>query len=185
MSGSMGVLGMICGGCSMMAVPREVPVMLLSQPDGASVYVDGRMAGRVPVEVKLDRTADHRVTFVKASRQPWTVILTSSRALLTHANADPVASGIGLDAGTIIPIPLLIDLGTGSVRGLAVARVTGYLDAPAIGHHADSHFEETEIVETQEMHEIFSRERLIGRLEGCGAFLGVLGVVVLLIYSLH
>ncbi len=64
-------LGM--AGCQAQVYTQAIPVS--SVPMGADLYVDGKMAGRTPTSVELERNRDHILTFKKEEYRQKDVII--------------------------------------------------------------------------------------------------------------
>lgn len=68
----------IVTGCATIASGRQQAVTFQSNPDGATVVVNGRTLGKTPLTVQLDKKKDQTLTFSKDGYKTVTMPLTTS-----------------------------------------------------------------------------------------------------------
>ncbi len=65
-------------GCASLLKGVNEEVNIISEPNGAKVYVNGQMLGKTPLQIKLSAKNTHYIEFVKDGYEKKTFILSSS-----------------------------------------------------------------------------------------------------------
>jgi hypothetical protein len=82
-------------GCQPMVLRQDIPVS--TNPMGADIFADGKLAGQTPGTVSLERTQNHIVTLVKENYRQEDVVITKqyqSNKVLMNAVMAGVNSGL-------------------------------------------------------------------------------------------
>lgn len=96
------LIGANLTSCASIVSGRTQRIPINSYPEGATVYVDGRMAGFTPTSVIVDRDHSHNITLAREGYQPTAVRL---RPRVNPVIAGNVVSGlaVGLVIASIFP----------------------------------------------------------------------------------
>ncbi len=108
------ILGMfwVLSGCATILAGKQADVSFSADPQGASVYVNGSLMGKTPVQIRLDNNKDYIIEFREEGYQTKTVFLNK-----------------GLGAGWLILdvvfglIPVIVDAATGDWNFLTTDNV--------------------------------------------------------------
>lgn len=108
------ILGMfwVMSGCATILAGKQANVSFSAEPEGASVYVNGSLMGKTPVQIKLENNKDYTIEFREEGYQTKTVYLDK-----------------GIGAGWIILdvvfglIPVIVDAATGDWNFLTTDNV--------------------------------------------------------------
>jgi len=108
------VLGVFWGlsGCATILAGKQANVSFSADPEGASVYVNGSLMGKTPVQLKLENNKDYTIEFREEGYQSKTVFLNK-----------------GIGAGWIILdvvfglVPVIVDAATGDWNFLTTDNV--------------------------------------------------------------
>lgn len=108
------VLGLFwaLSGCATILTSKQTDVRFSAEPSGASVYVNGSLMGKTPLQLKLEKNKDYVIEFREEGYQSKTVFLNK-----------------GLGAGWLILdvvfglVPVIVDAVTGDWNFLTADNV--------------------------------------------------------------
>jgi hypothetical protein len=107
-------------GCATVFHGSNEKVRFTSDPDGATVYLDGENAGKTPFESQIDSRHNHTVEFKKEGYDSRNLSLQSSAG----------AGWVVLDVVFLLLfVPLIVDASTGNWGMLDKDHVAAHLDA--------------------------------------------------------
>lgn len=90
-----GIIALLGFGCETPILRQDIPVS--TNPMGAKIYVDGKLAGQTPGTVSLERTRDHILTLTKENYRQEDVVIRKqyqSDKVLMKAVQSGVNSGL-------------------------------------------------------------------------------------------
>jgi hypothetical protein len=116
-------LTLVLSSCATIISGSKQNVKINSNPTVATVFVDGGEQGKTPLEVKLKRNTDHKISLVLEGYKPYDVNLTRKTNGWVWGNI--LFGGL---------IGLIVDMSTGSIYRLSPNEINGDL-AKSIGYN--------------------------------------------------